>query len=116
MAHFIRDLRLPARHNIWKWWVCGLLLLATMINYMDRLTLNLLGVRIMNDLGFDELGYGRIESGFAVAFALGAIAMGFAVDRWGAFWVYPVAVLAWSAAGFCTGFAYDFWTLLACRF
>src|SRR5262249_45997692 len=26
--------------SAWKWWVCGLLLLATMINYMDRLTIN----------------------------------------------------------------------------
>ena len=30
----------PPRGAFWKWWVCGLLLLATMINYMDRLTLN----------------------------------------------------------------------------
>ena len=32
----------PDRGQAWRWWVCCLLLLATMINYMDRLTLNLL--------------------------------------------------------------------------
>jgi ACS family hexuronate transporter-like MFS transporter len=116
MPPFMRDFRLPARYHVWKWWVCGLLLLATMINYMDRLTLNLLSSRIMDSLQFDVLGYGRIESAFAIAFALGAIGMGFAVDRFGAFWVYPFAVLAWSLAGFCTGFAWGFESMLACRF
>jgi ACS family hexuronate transporter-like MFS transporter len=116
MSRSIRDFRLPASHQVWKWWVCGLLLLATMVNYMDRLTFNLLGPRMMDALHFDVQGYGRIESAFAVAFALGAIVLGFAVDRFGAFWIYPLAVLAWSAAGFCTGFAWDFWSLLACRF
>ena len=29
-----------AHRSTWKWWVCSLLLLATMINYMDRMTLN----------------------------------------------------------------------------
>jgi ACS family hexuronate transporter-like MFS transporter len=110
------DVRLPARSHNWRWWVCCLLLLATMINYMDRLTLNQLAPDIQADLGFDDRGYGRIEAGFALAFALGAIGFGFIVDRWNVFWVYPVAVLAWSAAGFCSGFADGFATLLLCRF
>ena len=29
----------PARGASWKWWITGLLLLATTINYMDRVTL-----------------------------------------------------------------------------
>src|SRR5260370_33968572 len=115
MANSFRDFRLPPRYHIWKWWVCGLLLLATVINYMDRLTVNQLSVRMMAELGFDEVGYGYVESGFAFAFAFGALAMGFAVDRYGAFWVYPLAVLAWSAAGFCTGFSNGYWSLLTCR-
>lgn len=103
------------RSQSWRWWVCGLLLMATMINYMDRLTLNLLAKYILEDLQLDERHYATIESGFALAFAGGAIVCGFLVDRWNVFWVYPLAVLAWSAAGFFTGFASGFWTLLACR-
>jgi ACS family hexuronate transporter-like MFS transporter len=104
------------RAPAWRWWVCGLLLLATAINYMDRLTLNLLAGTINEDLGLNKLDYARIEVGFALAFALGAIAFGFLVDRFNVCWVYPLAVLAWSAAGFATGFAHGFLTLLACRF
>lgn len=103
------------RSPSWRWIVCGLLLLATMINYMDRLTLNLLAKDINQALGLDALDYARIESGFALAFAAGAILFGFLADRWNVFWVYPLAVLAWSAAGLCTGFADGFVTLLLCR-
>src|SRR3954447_4473265 len=92
------DLR-SHRTRPWRWWVCCLLLLATMINYMDRLTLNLLATAIQNDLGFDDLGYARIEVAFALAFCAGALGFGFLVDRWNVFWVYPLAVIAWSAAG-----------------
>jgi MFS family permease len=86
-----------------------------MLNYMDRLTLNLTGVQIMRDFGLDERGYGRLESAFAFAFALGAIIFGWLADRWPVRWLYPAAVLAWSVAGFSTGLATTFLHLLICR-
>jgi ACS family hexuronate transporter-like MFS transporter len=111
----VADLPPNTRSSSWRWWVCCLLLMATMINYMDRLTLNNLAYEITSDLDLNERQYASMESGFAVAFALGAIAFGFIVDRWNVFWVYPLAVLAWSAAGFFTGFADGFVALLICR-
>src|SRR5260370_19594137 len=101
MSVAVPDLRLPGRSHVWKWWVCGLLLLATMVNYMDRLTLNLLAPRIMGDLGLSKLDYGRIEAAFALAFAFGPVLLRSAVDRRTPFWVSPAAVLLWSAAGPC---------------
>ncbi len=96
--------------------MCGLLLLATMVNYMDRLTLNLLAPRIKLEMGLNDIDYGHVESGFAVAFAAGAIVVGWLADRGNVYWVYPAAVLVWSAAGFATGFAQGFYWLFACRF
>ncbi len=112
----IPDLRSTDRGRRWRWWACCLLLLATMINYMDRLTLNLLATAIQKDLDFDDLGYARIEVAFALAFCVGAIAFGFLVDRWNVFWVYPLAVIAWSAAGLFSGLAQSFTSLLLFRF
>ena len=105
----------PVRSPSWKWLVCGLLLLATMLNYMDRLTLNLSAPRIMGEFGLDERQYGQLESGFAFAFAVGAIVFGWLADRWSVALLYPLAVLAWSAAGFATGLAQGFVGLLLCR-
>lgn len=100
----------------WKWLVCGLLLLATMINYMDRLTLNLTAVEIKKEMQLTNEQYGRIEWIFGVGFAFGALMMGWSADRWTVRWIYPAAVLAWSAAGFATGFAHTLLALMAFRF
>jgi ACS family hexuronate transporter-like MFS transporter len=112
----IPDLQLFARSARWKWWVCGLLLLATMLNYMDRLTLNLTATRIMAEFKLDERDYGQLESAFAFAFAIGAIVAGWMADRWSVRWIYPAALLAWSATGFASGLASGFASLLIMRF
>jgi ACS family hexuronate transporter-like MFS transporter len=110
----------PVRHPSWRWWVCGLLLMATMINYMDRLVLNQTATRLMEareqgGLDFDEEGYGLLEGLFGFAFAVGALSMGFVADRFGPRVVYPTLVLLWSVAGFLTGFVRSFEELLVCR-
>jgi ACS family hexuronate transporter-like MFS transporter len=116
MPTLLPNPRLSPRPAWWKWWVCGLLLLATMVNYMDRLTLNLMAPLILNAFRLGPREYGFLESAFGTAFALGAIVMGWLADRWNVRWIYPLAVLAWSLAGFLTGLAFDFTTLLLCRF
>ena len=109
------DLSAAPHRPAWKWWVCGLLLLATMLNYMDRLTLNLTSKQIKEEFRLDNRDYAQLESGFALAFALGAIVFGWLADRWPVRWLYPAAVLAWSFAGFGTGLATTFAHLLVCR-
>lgn len=103
------------RNPTWRWWVCGLLLLATMINYMDRLVLNQTASRLMKDVGFNKSGYGQLEGYFGVAFAAGALSLGFVVDRFGPRVIYPTVVLLWSLSGFLTGFVRTFEELLICR-
>ena len=34
------------RSRAWAWWICGLLMLATVVNYMDRQTLSVTAKRI----------------------------------------------------------------------
>jgi ACS family hexuronate transporter-like MFS transporter len=105
----------PQRTPGWKWTVCGLLLLATMINYMDRVTLNNLSPRILKDLELDEADYGKVEFAFGMAFAFGGLLTGFLADRVNVHWLYPAALLVWSLAGFLTGYVEGFLSLCACR-
>src|SRR6266481_9782782 len=102
MSADIPPMTRPPRSGAWKWWVCGLLLLATMLNYMDRLTLNQMAKRIKDGLLLSNEQYGELEGAFGIAFALGALGFGWAVDRWSVRWVYALALLAWSGAGFVT--------------
>ena len=99
----------------WRWGICVLLLLATTLNYMDRVALNQTSVRISQSLGLDNVQYGYLESIFSLAFAVGTLSAGWLVDRVGVRWIYPIAVAGWSLAGFFTGFASTFATLLLCR-
>jgi len=91
-------------------------MLATIINYMDRLALNQMAVRIKTYFSLSNYEYSVLESAFSFAFALGAITTGYVVDRVSVRWVYPAMVLGWSTAGVLTGFANSFWMLLTCRF
>jgi len=101
--------------NVWRWAVCGLLLLATMLNYMDRQTLSQSATDIGKELGLRNEDYGRLEQAFGLAFAAGGITLGFVADRVSLRWLYPSVLLAWSAAGFATGWAKGFEELLVCR-
>src|SRR5438552_13971547 len=110
------DIAAPPRSPAWKWWVCCLLLLATMLNYMDRLTLNLTARLVMDAFELNEQDYGQLESVFAIAFAVGSITFGWLADRVNVYWLYPAALLVWSAAGFTAGLVDSFEQLLLCRF
>ena len=61
-----------ARPASWKWWVCGLLLLASTINYMDRQTLANAAVRITTQFHLSQEQYGNLEWVFGWAFAAAA--------------------------------------------
>jgi ACS family hexuronate transporter-like MFS transporter len=92
-----------------------MLLLATTVNYIDRIALNQSAKRIKTDLTFDDKGYGQLESRFGIAFAAGSLISGILVDRFGPRLMYPMFVILWSAAGAATVLVKNFDQLLWCR-
>jgi len=95
----------PSAGTPGKWWVCGLLLLATMLNYMDRQTLSLTIVPISKELGLSNTQYGILEKGFSYAFAFGGLLIGWLADKMSVRWLYPLVLFAWSGAGIASGYA-----------
>ena len=95
--------------------ICGLLLLASAVNYMDRQTLAVTAARIKSEFSLDNVQYGRVEAIFGYSFALGSLFWGFLVDRVSVRWIYPIGLLGWSAMGFLTGWARDYDELYGCR-
>ncbi len=99
----------------WKWGVVVMMLLATVINYMDRAALGNLSSFIKKDFNLNEEGYGRLEEWFGYSYAVFLIVAGFLADRFSLRWLYAGALVVWSAAGFATGFVGTVFQLLLCR-
>jgi ACS family hexuronate transporter-like MFS transporter len=113
-AHPAEPLPLRGRAS-WKWIICGLLLLASAINYMDRQTLANASVRISREFHLTQTQYGNIEAVFAYAFAAGSVVFGWLADRYSVRWLYAVVLAMWSLAGLATGFVHNEQELLWCR-
>jgi MFS transporter, ACS family, hexuronate transporter len=94
----------PTRGS-WKWWVCGALLLATMLNYMDRQTLSLTATQLKTEIHLDDARYGSLEEWFSYSFAAGGIFFGLIADRLGPRKLYPVVLIGWSLAGIASPLA-----------
>ena len=100
----------------WRWGVVWLLFLATMINYMDRQTMQATSDHLIREFfAGKERGYGQVESAFQYAFAFAQIAAGFFVDRFNVRWLYVGALMVWSAAGLVTGLVSTIEALILCR-
>lgn len=99
----------------WKWYVVAMMLFATMINYMDRQTLGSIATFIKAEFKLGEEGYGTLEALFGYSYAVFLLLAGFLADRVNLRWLYPLALLVWSAAGFATGFVETLFQLQVCR-
>lgn len=91
------------------WVVCGLLLLATMLNYMDRqaLAVTLPTLKAQHHLAEGRIGL--LEGAFGFSFAAGSLLFGWLADRWGPRFLYPTVLAGWSLAGVATSFAGQPW-------
>ncbi len=78
--------------------VLSLLVAVTTINYLDRLLLSVLAPVLRDSFHFSDSVYGNISGAFQIAYALGFLALGKLVDRYGTKIGLAVAAAVWSAA------------------
>jgi ACS family hexuronate transporter-like MFS transporter len=52
-----------------KWLVCGLLLLATVLNYLDRQVLSLTAEKIISEFHTYKAGFGELIAAFRFSYA-----------------------------------------------
>ena len=89
----------------YRWLIVGLLFAATTVNYIDRTMLGLLAPTLGDELGWTENDYGNIVTAFQAAYALGFLAMGWLIDRFGPKVGYAVAISIWTVGHVAHGFA-----------
>jgi len=106
----------PSRIGYFRWVICGLLLLGTTKNYMDRNVLGVLRVTLQHDLGWNEIDYGNLVVVFQAAYAVGMLVMGRLVDRLGTRLGYALAMIFWSLASMGTAFCSSLASFAVSRF
>lgn len=86
--------------------ICGLLLFAAIINYIDRQVIGILKPTLMETFGWtDERIYSSIIFSFQVAYAFGFIFAGRFMDRVGVRRGFAISVTLWSIAAAAHGLA-----------
>jgi len=101
------------RHS--KWIICGLLFLATLINYIDRQTISVLSTKIADEMHLNDSDLGKLFFGFMFTYGLAQIFVGTVLDRFRVVAAYAVAVTAWSLAGAASALSVGFLSLFLAR-
>lgn len=93
----------------WPWAICVVLLLATLLNYMDRQALAVALPKLKAEFDLGERRVGMVEGCFGYAFAVGSLFFGWLADRVGPRYLYPAVLAGWSLAGIATAGAGQPW-------
>jgi MFS transporter, ACS family, hexuronate transporter len=95
----------PAGPGRYRWVICGLLLAAMAINYIQRQSIGLLKGPLQHEFALDEIGYANIVFWFQAAYALGYVTFGRVLDRVGARTGYAIAFILWNMSHLAAGLA-----------
>ena len=93
----------PIRHL--RWWIGGLLFASTVINYIDRQTLSVLGPYLKHDYQWNNQQFALIVIAFRVAYSVGQTVSGRLIDRIGTRKGLTITVIWYSIAAMLTSLA-----------
>ena len=79
-----------------RWWIIGLIALATVINYIDRSALAIMWPSISDDLGMTNADYAILLNVFMVAYAIGQTVTGKLFDKVGTKIGFVLSIGIWS--------------------
>jgi ACS family hexuronate transporter-like MFS transporter len=99
-----------------RWWIGGLLLASTIINYIDRQTLAVLAPRLKLDFHWNNQSFAVVIIGFRIAYAIGQAGAGRFLDKVGTRKGLSLSVSWYSLAAMATSLATGLWSLFALRF
>ena len=99
-----------------RYWIAGLVFLATVVNYVDRQTISVLSPVILKDLGLSKVDYANVVTFFLLAYTISQSLSGRLFDRIGTRLGFTVSIVVWSIAAMLHAFASGFRSLSAFRF
>jgi ACS family hexuronate transporter-like MFS transporter len=88
-----------------RWWIGGLLFASTVINYIDRQTLSVLGPYLKTQYQWNNQHFATIVIAFRMAYSVGQTVAGRLIDRIGTRKGLTITVIWYSIAAMLTSFA-----------
>ncbi|WP_281988134.1 MFS transporter [Aquimarina aggregata] len=88
-----------------RWWIIGLVCLATIINYIDRSALGIMWPEMKKDLGLTEEDYAWIINIFTITYSAGKFISGKIYDKVGTKIGFVLSIFFWSLASLLHFFA-----------
>jgi ACS family hexuronate transporter-like MFS transporter len=88
-----------------RWWIVGLVFLASILNYIDRQALSILAPTVQRELGLANEDYAMIVNLFLVAYTISYVVSGRIVDKLGVRVSFALFVGWWSIANLLTAFS-----------
>ena len=97
-----------------RFWMIGLIFLATVINYIDRQTVSVLKKAITDDLGLSNPEYAAVQNSFLIAYAISQMVSGRLYDVVGTRIGFTISIIVWSIAAAAhaaasTALSFGFW-------
>lgn len=99
-----------------RWWIILLVSVATLINYIDRLTMSVLAPVICANLNLSNVQYASLGTWFLLAYTISQTLSGRLYDRIGTRNGFSVSITVWSLAAMAHAFARGLGSLSVFRF
>lgn len=96
-----------------RWYIISLVMLGTIINYLARSTLGVAAPEMMKTLHLSSEQYSWIVSVFPFTYAIGGIACGFIIDKFGLRFSFSILAMLWSLCNMLTAL-FSSWLPIAC--
>jgi MFS transporter, ACS family, D-galactonate transporter len=98
-----------------RWLMLTLLLLAIVVNYVDRGNLSVAAPGLIAELHLSPVQMGLLFSAFAWTYGISNLPGGYVIDKLGARVALSASLLLWSGATFLQGFTGNFFSLFGLR-
>jgi MFS family permease len=99
-----------------RWWIAGLIFLATLINFVNRLTISVLAPVITEQLHLSASEFASLTNSFLLAYTISQALSGRLYDRIGNRRGFSVSIMVWSVASMLHAFATGLFSLNCLRF
>jgi ACS family hexuronate transporter-like MFS transporter len=99
-----------------RWWIAGLIFLATLINFVNRLTISVLAPVITEQLKLTNLEFASITNSFLIAYTVSQALSGKLYDRVGNRRGFSISIVVWSIASMLHACATGLFSLNCFRF